>query len=87
MRAWLLLVVKTVVLLWSWAATPLAAAKQHHLQHPQHHSVMHQLTSRPALPPPPLRQLTTRMRVCISAAHTKADLDFALEVFAGMVDM
>lgn len=25
--------------------------------------------------------LTARMRVCVSAAHSKADLDYALEVF------
>ncbi|PSC70357.1 long chain base biosynthesis 2a [Micractinium conductrix] len=30
--------------------------------------------------------LTARIRVCISAAHTRADLDYALEVFAEMID-
>lgn len=30
--------------------------------------------------------LTARMRVCISASHTKADLDYALEVFEEVVD-
>lgn len=31
--------------------------------------------------------LTTRMRVCISAAHTKADLDFGLHLFDHLADM
>lgn len=30
--------------------------------------------------------LTTRMRVCISAAHSRADLDYALEVFKSVLD-
>ena len=30
--------------------------------------------------------LTTRMRVCISAAHSRADLDYALEVFKALLD-
>ncbi len=30
--------------------------------------------------------LTTRMRVCISAAHSRADLDYALEVFKTLRD-
>jgi serine palmitoyltransferase len=30
--------------------------------------------------------LTTRMRVCISAAHSRADLDYALEVFKALRD-
>lgn len=29
--------------------------------------------------------LTARMRVCISASHTHADLDYALEVFRDLV--
>ena len=30
--------------------------------------------------------LTARTRVCISASHSKADLDYALEVFKELVD-
>ena len=52
-------------------------------------------------PPPPRAQLgvaivvvgfpatpliTARMRVCISASHSRADLDFALEMFAALAD-
>jgi serine palmitoyltransferase len=29
--------------------------------------------------------LTARMRVCISASHSRQDLDYALEVFADVV--
>ena len=35
-------------------------------------------------PAPPL--LTARQRVCISASHSKADLDYAMEVFEEVVD-
>jgi len=30
--------------------------------------------------------LTARMRVCISASHTRHDLDYALEVFQEVAD-
>ena len=30
--------------------------------------------------------LTARTRVCISAAHSRADLDYALEVFEELAD-
>ena len=57
-------------------------------------------TARPPLAPPPAARprlappqvgfpatplLTARMRVCISAAHSRADLDYALEVFRDLV--
>ena len=30
--------------------------------------------------------ITARMRVCISASHSRADLDFALEMFEALAD-